>query len=717
VKAFKPPLRRIRVPVRKAVGHAEFVRNVGGLANRTIYMRHRPDIDGLRAIAVVPVVLFHAGFSLFRGGYVGVDVFFVISGYLITSIIVPEIDANAFSLASFYDRRVRRIFPALIAVLAFCLVAGFALLTPADYNSLGQSAIAASFFVSNIFFLETANYFDVAANEKPLLHTWSLAIEEQYYLFYPLILVALTRYSRRLRTPAVLAAAVLSFSICAAMVYVKPSATFYLGPTRAWELLFGGLVALEWVPASDNRAINNIAALFGLACILAAVFFYSPTMRFPGIAALAPVAGAVLLIWSGLGKPTVVHGWLSARPITAVGKASYSLYLWHFPLLVFSGYLVLGGLGSLAAATICVLSGATSFLSLHFIERPFRFPGPTASAPRILGAALAGMAIIIVGAGLVVLDRGLSGRMTQVANQYLDVEREREGVHHWECMSLEQRIVTPQAACKLGAKEARPTALLWGDSHSVVSATAMTDSAVRNGAAFVFAASVDCPIGLGFSIDAATGPAFVSTPAYQSCGQYNREMLEFALANPDIKTVVLSSRWTNWRVGERGSAAESPVDIRLRDAVGVAKSMADNRTIFAHGFEDLVRSLAAAGKNIWIVGPIPEPSVRVPKALYIKQLGFDAADLDISEESFEKRNSYILSFFAEVAKKYPVRFIWPHQVLCKDDSCPVVEDGKPIFFDSNHLSLFGVSMTSDLYNPIWARPADNTTVGCLRCRL
>ena len=680
-------------------------------------MRHRPDIDGLRAVAVIPVVLFHSGLTLFGGGYVGVDVFFVISGYLITSIIVSEIDANTFSLASFYDRRVRRIFPALIAVLAFCLLAGFALLTPADYNSLGQSAIAASFFVSNIFFWQTANYFDVAANEKPLLHTWSLAIEEQYYLLYPLILVALTRYSRRWTARAVLAAGVLSFAACVALVYVKPSAAFYLGPTRAWELLFGGLVALEWVPASDNRTINNVAALFGLGCILAAVFLYSSTTRFPGIAALPPVAGAVLLIWSGLGKPTVVHGWLSARPITAVGRASYSLYLWHFPLLVFSGYVILGGLGSWAAAGICLLSGGISFLSLHFIERPFRSPGPAASAPRIVGAALAGMAIVSVVAGLVVLDRGLSGRMTQVANQYLDVERERQAVHHWECMSLEQRIVTPKAACKLGAKEARPSALLWGDSHSVVSATAMTDSAVRNGAAFVFGASVDCPIGLGFSIDGATGPAFVSTPAYQSCGRYNKEMLEFALANPDIKAVVLSSRWTNWRVGERGSAAESPADIRLEDADGVAKSMADNRTIFAHGFEDLVRSLAAAGKNIWIVGPIPEPSVRVPKALYIKQLGFDSADLDISEESFENRNKYILSLFKEIAEKYPVRFIWPHQVLCKDHSCPVVEDGKPIYFDSNHLSLFGVSKTSDLYDPIWTRLADKTTVGYVRSGL
>jgi peptidoglycan/LPS O-acetylase OafA/YrhL len=207
-------------------------------------MRYRADIDGLRAVAVVPVVLFHAGSSIFRGGYIGVDVFFVISGYLITSVIKTEINSKTFSIAAFYQRRIRRIFPALVVVILFCLVAGFVLLTPADYLSLGKSAIATAFFVSNIFFWQQSNYFDTPATEKPLLHTWSLSIEEQFYLFYPWFIIFCSRFSQQFRNLTILIVCLLSFAASAMLVYVKPSATFYLGPTRAWELLFGGLIAL-----------------------------------------------------------------------------------------------------------------------------------------------------------------------------------------------------------------------------------------------------------------------------------------------------------------------------------------------------------------------------------------------------------------------------------------------------------------------------------------
>jgi peptidoglycan/LPS O-acetylase OafA/YrhL len=666
-------------------------------------MRYRADIDGLRALAVIPVVLFHAGTPWFQGGYVGVDVFFVISGYLITSIIVGELDAKSFSLLSFYERRIRRIFPALVVVLAFCLVTGFALLTPADYQTLGQSTDAAALFLSNIFFWKHASYFDVAASEKPLLHTWSLAIEEQYYLFYPLILIALTSISSRIRGPAILLGGLASFAFCAVMVNVKPSATFYLAPARAWELLFGGLIALNWVPLSENRTINRSAALLGLACIFIPVIVYTPTTRFPGITALPPVIGAVLLIWSGFNHRTLVHSWLSSRPMMAIGKVSYSLYLWHYPLLAFAGYMTLRGLGPVAAAAVCLVAFMASLLSLQFVEKPFRFHGATGSIPRIVAVAVAGMAIVVVGGTLVALSDGFPGRMTAAASHLLASEREQEAVHHWECMSIEQRIVNPKEACKLGSQDARPSALLWGDSHAVVTATALEQSAVRNNAAFLFAASVDCPIGLGFSIDASTGPEFVSTPGYRFCGQYNKEMAELALSSPDIRNVVLVSRWTNWRVGEPGSPAESPVDIRLRNGNGAARTIQDNRAIFVRGFEELILTLVGAGKTVWIVGPLPEPTVRVPKALYVKALGFDTTNIDISEESYKTRHRYVLALFDEIARKYSVRFIWPSEALCADGGCPVIENGNPMFFDQDHLSYFGVSKTSYLYDPIWDR--------------
>jgi hypothetical protein len=437
------------------------------------------------------------------------------------------------------------------------------------------------------------------------------------------------------------------------------------------------------------------------------VFLYSTTTRFPGVTALPPVFGTGLLIWTGCSNSTFVHGLLSIRPVVAVGKASYSLYLWHFPILAFAGYTKLGGLSTYEAGALCLLSLGIAFVSLKFIEKPFRFPSRITSPGLVVTLAAAGMASVVVAGAMVVESGGFPARISPTAAEYLTVERERETRHHWECMSLEQKIVPPSQACRLGSQTIQPSALLWGDSHSVITATALEQSALRNKAAFLFAASVDCPIGFGFSIEAGTGPAFISTPAYQYCGQYNSEMLKLATEDANIKNVVLSSRWTNWRVGEAGSPAEPKVDIRLRDEAGVAKSMADNRAIFARGFETLVRLLTVAGKTVWIVGPLPEPSVRVPKALYIKQLGFDNTDIDIPRASFLTQNSYILSLFEEISKNKSVKFIWPNIALCGEHICPVVEDGKPLYFDSNHLSEFGVSKTSTLYDAIFQSQKTN----------
>ena len=366
--------------------------------------------------------------------------------------------------------------------------------------------------------------------------------------------------------------------------------------------------------------------------------------------------------------------------------------------------MTLGGLGPLGAVVACAVAFAASMLSLQFVEKPFRFPRAGAPLPAIIAAALGGMTVMVVVGALVAANHGFPGRMTVAAAKILIVEREQEAVHHWECMSLDQRIIDPARACKLGAQEAEPHTLLWGDSHAVVAATALEQSALRNNAALLFAASVDCPVGLGFSIDASTGPSFVSTPGYQFCGQYNNQMSALALSRPDIQNVVLDSRWTNWRVGEPSSPAETPVDIRLRDGEGVAKTMPDNREIFARGFEQLIQTLVAAGKTVWIVDPLPEPSVRVPKALYVKQLGFASADIDVSEESYQNRNRTILALFAEIAKKYPVNFISPMAALCTNGTCPTIEDGNPMFFDQDHLSYYAVSKTSHLYDAIWGNP-------------
>lgn len=669
-------------------------------------IRYRPDIDGLRAIAVSAVVLFHAGLPGFGGGFIGVDVFFVISGYLITSLILAEIDTGSFSVVGFYQRRILRIFPALIMVVAFCVIVGYILMTPNDYFRLGKSVNATAFFVSNIFFWRQVSYFGAQASENPLLHTWSLSIEEQFYLLYPMFIVLASKAGRNVRLAAISLVCLMSFVSCVCLIYYKPSATFFLGPTRVWELLVGGILALKLIPNSNySQRVQLLIGLAGLLCITYATFSYSSSMRYPGFAAIVPVAGAALLVWSGQTRITSVHRLLSTTPFVSLGQASYSLYLWHFPLLAYLEYLTLGRPTVSMTALACALSVGMAFVSLRFIEHPFRFPRRKGVAPRLAMVSVVCMAALILAGSYIQFDEGIASRVDPVSIKYLDAELDKFR-HHVECMSLEDVIVKPGEACKLGAPAAVPSVLLWGDSHSMVTATALEHAALKSNAAILFAASVDCPIGIGFSIDAKIGPSFVTSPGYQYCQQYNKEMLRIAAENSNIKSVVLSSRWTNWHIGESGSPSEGKVDIRLRDDFGVSSSLEENRTVFYRGFDRLIRALVSAKKSIWIVGPVPEVSVKVPHALYITHIGFAKSNIDVPTESFLKRNSTILSIFSDMAHKYPIRFIWPHSVLCNDILCRVSAGVNARYLDDNHLSIFGALETAPLYEQIF-RPVQD----------
>ena len=261
--------------------------------------KYRADIDGLRAVAVLLVFAYHLGTARVKGGYVGVDVFFVISGYLIGSIILSEIAADKFSLLSFYERRIRRIFPALFVTLAVCALLAYKFFLPSELEEFAKSYLAATFSFSNAFFYYQSGYFEGAAAMKPLLHTWSLAVEEQFYVFLPLFLLALRRYSSRIRKLAVFSVASISFVISAWGAFNRPDATFYLAHTRAWELLLGTLIALDCFPRFSSSAARNAFSAIGLAMIFASATFYAKTTPFPGLAAALPCFGTAFLIATG----------------------------------------------------------------------------------------------------------------------------------------------------------------------------------------------------------------------------------------------------------------------------------------------------------------------------------------------------------------------------------------------------------------------------------
>ena len=337
-------------------------------------MDYRREVDGLRALAVIPVIFFHAGFSLFSGGYVGVDVFFVISGYLITGIVMNEVQQGTFSIVDFYERRIRRILPALFLVVACCVPAAYVILLPSDMKEFSQSLIAVATFSSNVLFWSQSGYFEGAAELKPLLHTWSLSVEEQFYLFFPVFLLLTWRFGKKWVISLLFAAALISLVSAEWGALNKPIAAFFLLPTRAWELLLGSLVAFYLARISDKPLpvpLNNVLATLGFLAVAYAIFGFNTQTTFPGLHALVPTLGAVMLI-IGARPETLVGRFLCLPAMVSVGLISYSTYLWHQPLFAFARHLGLGHSNALALGAIALFSVAMGYFSWKYIETPIR---------------------------------------------------------------------------------------------------------------------------------------------------------------------------------------------------------------------------------------------------------------------------------------------------------------------------------------------------------
>ena len=342
----------------------------GGLA----LIAHRKDIDGLRAVAVVPVVLYHAGLPAISGGFVGVDVFFVISGYLITRIIRDELSAKRFTLLGFYERRARRLLPALLFMMAACFAAAWVLLPPDKFTDFAASAAATAAFSSNFWFwLFSGGYFADAANYLPLLHTWSLAVEEQFYILFPFLLVAIARFNRLVSFSIISVVAFASLLSAILAVYYWPNAAFYLAPARAWELGIGALIAIAAMPTIRVRWVREAVAGVGLLAIILAVFTYDESTPFAGLAVLAACLGAAAIIGVGTTGTSITSALLSWRPLVFCGLISYSLYLWHWPILSFLRVRVQSVELSLEQGAVAVIAAIImATISWAFVERPFR---------------------------------------------------------------------------------------------------------------------------------------------------------------------------------------------------------------------------------------------------------------------------------------------------------------------------------------------------------
>ncbi|WP_425051861.1 acyltransferase family protein [Psychromarinibacter sp. S121] len=438
-------------------------------------MRYRPEIDGLRAVAVLPVVLFHAGVPGFGGGYVGVDVFFVISGFLITGLLLQDIQDDRFSILTFYERRARRILPALFVVMAACIPFAVALMLPGDIALFGRSVLAAGTFWSNILFWLETGYFAPTAEELPLLHTWSLSVEEQFYILFPLILLALVRWRRSWLVPGLLAMALASFALALWGARAWPVANFFLSPTRFWELLAGALctvampkVRAHWLPAAA-----------GLVMIAAAIAAYHGDLPFPSHYTLLPVAGTCLvLLFASEAEP--VGRTLALRGPVAVGLVSYSLYLWHQPVLVFARMRWPDGLHWTALVALFALTGALAWLSWRFVERPFR-QRDRVSRDAVFGLSLAAIgsfsalgAAVGYGDGwrtpyyaILPADRRAMVRMIDAERQ-ANAAIETEGFDDGACV-FSTATLDPETRARIRDCRDRfgPGVMVLGDSHGV----------------------------------------------------------------------------------------------------------------------------------------------------------------------------------------------------------------------------------------------------------
>lgn len=642
--------------------------------------RYRPEIDGLRALAILPVVLFHYRAPGFAGGFVGVDVFFVISGYLITSLIQHEMDQGTFSLARFYERRVRRIFPALFAMLAVVSLAAVIYFFPVDLVHYAQSLFATAVFAANFEFWREAGYFDVAANQKPLLHLWSIAVEEQFYLLYPALLLLLRRASPRQRIAAIACVFLASFGLSAWGVGAAKVASFYLLPMRAWELMVGALLALGAVPKLKSALASDALALLGLILIAGSVLGFTPQTPFPGFAALAPCLGAALVIYAAQPDRTIAGKVLAARPLVFIGVISYSLYLWHWPVFVFATYIGFREPSGMGSVMLIALSFVLAVISWRYVEQPLRRPLPGAPRRAPFAAASVVAALTAASAALAASTDGLPQRLRPALQRIL-AEQDDHEPRIARCFGLTSDDVRKGRLCRIGARGVAPSFLLWGDSHADAILPAVAEAAAHAGRAGLFAGGEACPPLQG-----------VTTPM-PDCRAFNDAVAALA-KRPDITEIILESRWAKYAEGTT-YGYEPKGRVVLRD--NSCRTAADNHAVFLRGLERTVSNLKQEGKKVVIVASIPEIGWPVPAVLARRALAENADGADPGVGAYLDRQRFVLDTFASLRQRYGSTVLYPHKVLCRTGTCEVALNGVPLYRDEHHLSVKGARQLVPLF--------------------
>jgi peptidoglycan/LPS O-acetylase OafA/YrhL len=633
---------------------------------------YRGDIDGLRAIAVLSVVLYHAGLPGFSGGFVGVDIFFVISGFLITQIIMKGIYAETFTVAGFYVRRAKRILPAYIVVTICAIVAGLVLLPPTELTSLSESVAASAFFLANFYFAGEMSYFQDAAEQLPLLHLWSLSVEEQFYLVWPLVaLLLLARLPDRWRAPLLLTATVIALGVTEWALRTKSTTmVFFWSPFRAWELMLGALVAIAPVVSLKPGARLGAAIVAGL-CIAVSVGFYRPgEPLFPGLAAVPPCLGAALAIYLGMldtRNPLTVL--LSNELLRRIGLISYSLYLWHWPIFAYCRVVFGSPMDPIVVAVAIAASFVLAAFSLRFVERPFQKarhrPTPILSTA---GATLT--VLFAVGAVGILLD-GLPQRATS-DTLALEATLDQSRISKHCLRQQEPELVAHQPdGCIWGSGQ--PTEVVWGDSHAAAYFVGMEGRWVATGQTIEFRGMQSCdPLW-------ALGDRTPSGRAEAACELFNQSVLEGVASDPTIKRVLISGYWTS-RIVDLGATRGDNVPAVQQDQLDQIEADATR----------IVRRLTSAGKEVILLGEVP--AFPTGGGGCIRQQAF----LRLPWTNCNSRRQWvdgvagrINKVLSEVASLPNVSFVDPITVFCAAQNCSPYFGKEVDFRDRHHMSDAG----------------------------
>ncbi len=631
-------------------------------------LQYRPELDGLRALAVIPVILFHAGLESLSGGFLGVDVFFVISGYLITNIIYSEMTAGRFTFKSFYERRARRILPALVLVCMVSVPAAYFILLPTDFKEFAGSLVSVFLFVSNFFFWTQTDYFATSSDLKPLLHTWSLAVEEQFYIFFPILLLALRNFSRKtvLNVILVLSLGSFLFSIIGSRRFFD--ANFFLLPSRAWELGAGAAIALALGGGVLSKSkVTAIGGWLGLILVLGSYVFLDKTMLMPGLFSVFPVLGTVLIICCVGHSGDLSTRVMSFKPMVWIGLISYSAYLWHQPIFAFARHLSVFELTFAASVLMVAFTILLSWLTTKFVEAPFRNK-KLIKLPKIAGmSGLASVAFIALGA-FVFINQGLPERKDGLAGEVEQLFQRTEG------LASNCHLSPLPKECMKSGNASEQTVAIWGDSFAMH----LVDG--------IISSHPDLNL---IQLTMHSCPPFASVTPFDpwsngkkgqgwtdQCRTFNENSLRHILDNPDIEAVVISSQFSQI---ER---AKFFVD----DNGQQTKASIQNIEPYFRKTLDLIEK---SGKNVSVIGPMPNSHKNYGRCLS-KSLWFEfSADSNcqLSVSNFEDGVLEIEAMLERLAQDFPIMSL--KDSLCKDGVCKTFIEGTPLYYDTGHLTKNG----------------------------